>query len=135
MYKQSEFCSHINLSQRAASEGAVLLKNDSSLLSLSGVRLAPFGKGVYDYVKGGGSRDVAVSYVRNIMDALLEKEREGRLGQFEPLADYYSSYVLDEYERGGIPGLIAEADFPDRIAREASRFCDFALIFISRYSG
>ncbi len=128
--------SHINLSRRAASEGAVLLKNDSSLLPLSGVRLAPFGKGIYDYVKGGGgSGDVTVSYVRNIMDALLEKEREGRIGLFEPLADYYSSYVRDEYAGGGIPGLIAEAEFPDKIAREASRFCDVALIVISRYSG
>lgn len=127
---------HINLSRRAAAEGAVLLKNDSSLLPLSGVRIAPFGKGVSDYVKGGGgSGDVTTSYIRSIMDALQEKEREGRVGLFEPLVDYYSKYVAEQYALKGVPGLIEEAQFPLRIAKEAARFCNVALIVISRYSG
>lgn len=59
---------HIALSRRAAQEGAVLLKNNDSLLPLApGTRVALFGKGSFDYVKGGGgSGDVTVSYVHNL---------------------------------------------------------------------
>ena len=54
------------LSRRAAREGMVLLKNDGPLLPLaSGTRVALFGKGSFDYVKGGGgSGDVTVAYVK-----------------------------------------------------------------------
>ena len=45
---------HITLSRTAAEEGMVLLKNESNLLPLpSGTRLWLFGKGTFDYVKGG----------------------------------------------------------------------------------
>ena len=56
---------HISLSKEAAGEGMVLLKNESSLLPLGeGNRVALFGKGSFDYVKGGGgSGDVSCAYV------------------------------------------------------------------------
>ena len=56
---------HIQLSRQAATEGMVLLKNEENVLPFAGgTRLALFGKGSVDYVKGGGgSGDVtAVSY-------------------------------------------------------------------------
>ena len=57
---------HILLSKEAAKEGMVLLKNEKNLLPLTeGTRIALFGKGSFDYVKGGGgSGDVMVSYVQ-----------------------------------------------------------------------
>ena len=127
---------HLDLSRRAAAEGAVLLKNDSSILPLKKVRIATFGKGIYDYVKGGGgSGDVTVSHVRSIGDALCAREREGRIGLFEPLVEYYRNSVEAGYSAGGRPGLIKEAAFPEKIAKEAALFCDVALVAISRYSG
>ena len=53
---------HIALSRHAAQEGMVLLKNNGCLLPLApGSRVALFGKGSFDYVKGGGgSGDVSM---------------------------------------------------------------------------
>ena len=46
---------HIELSKNAAKEGMVLLKNNGGLLPLGkGTKLALFGMGTFDYVKGGG---------------------------------------------------------------------------------
>ena len=59
---------HISLSRNAAREGMVLLKNDPAVLPLAkGSSLALFGKGSFDYVKGGGgSGDVTVPYMKNL---------------------------------------------------------------------
>lgn len=44
---------HIALSKEVAKEGMVLLKNESRILPFAkGTRLALFGKGTFDYVKG-----------------------------------------------------------------------------------
>lgn len=60
---------HIRLSKEAAKEGMVLLKMRKASASCRITRLALFGKGSFDYVKGGGgSGDVAVSYVHNLYD-------------------------------------------------------------------
>ena len=66
---------HIELSRKAAGEGIVLLKNEDKILPLKdGCRVAVFGKGQIDYVKGGGgSGDVYCEYVRNIYDGLKMK--------------------------------------------------------------
>ena len=63
---------HIALSNAAAKEGMVLLKNEESTLPFAtGTKLALFGKGTVDYVKGGGgSGDVTVSYIKNLYDGL-----------------------------------------------------------------
>ena len=48
---------HIQLSKEAAKEGMVLLKNNENILPFApGTKLALFGKGSFDYVKGGGGR-------------------------------------------------------------------------------
>ena len=45
---------HIELSKEAAKEGMVLLKNEQGVLPLErGAKVALFGKGTFDYVKGG----------------------------------------------------------------------------------
>ena len=59
---------HVALSKEAASEGMVLLKNNNNTLPLeAGKRVVLWGKGCFDYVKGGGgSGDVNCAYVRNL---------------------------------------------------------------------
>jgi beta-glucosidase len=127
---------HIELSRRAAREGAVLLKNESGVLPLRGCRLALFGKGIADYVKGGGgSGDVTVSYVRSIYQGLKRKEGEGKLSIFDELADYYVEDVQRQYGEGYIPGMVKEPEFPVSLADRAAEICDTAVIVISRFSG
>ena len=48
----------------------VLLKNENNVLPLAaGSKVALFGKGTFDYVKGGGgSGDVTVAYIRNLYE-------------------------------------------------------------------
>ena len=79
------------LSRLAAREGMVLLKNENGLLPLDPARpVTLFGKGVFDYVKGGGgSGDVTVAYVKNLYDGLKEQN----VPVYEPLADHYRTAV------------------------------------------
>ena len=50
---------NIRLSKNAAKEGMVLLKNNNGLLPFArGTKLALFGIGTFDYVKGGGGSAV-----------------------------------------------------------------------------
>ncbi len=126
---------HIALSRRATSECAVLLKNTDNALPIKGT-IAPFGKGIVDYVKGGGgSGDVTTLYSRSVLDGLLQKEKEGKVSIFKPLSDYYAEYVRSEYENGGVPGLIDEPVFPFEYAVAASKANATPLIIISRFSG
>ena len=68
---------HQALARGAGREGIVLLKNQNGLLPIrKGTRLALFGKGVFDYVKGGGgSGDVTVSRVFNQIGRASCRER------------------------------------------------------------
>lgn len=126
---------HIELSKEAAKEGMVLLKNQNSVLPLaSGSKVALFGKGTIDYVKGGGgSGDVTVPYVRNIADGFAML---GDLVQiFSPTIDYYAKQVTENYSVGKLPGLLMEPELPDELVDKAAAFTDTAIISISRFSG
>lgn len=126
---------HIALSCAAAQEGMVLLKNDASVLPLAyGQRIALFGKGTFDYVKGGGgSGDVTVSYIRNLHDGFMELG--DRVVIEQDLCDYYKNYVEKEYESGKVPGMIAEPELPADLLNKARAYTDTAIISISRFSG
>lgn len=126
---------HITLSKEAAKEGMVLLKNDKNLLPLrAGSRVALFGKGSFDYVKGGGgSGDVKVSYVRNLYDGL--KLQEDTVAVYEPLSDFYRNDVTEQYAKGAAPGMTVEPFLPDELVEGAKAFADTAIITISRFSG
>ena len=82
---------HIALSRMAAGEGMVLLKNEKNTLPIrKGTKVAFFGKGTVDYVKGGGgSGDVTVEYIRNLYEGMKIKEDEGKVEVFDKLAKYY----------------------------------------------
>jgi len=125
---------HVSLSLRAAEEGMVLLKNEASLLPLSpGCKVSLFGKGTFDYVKGGGgSGDVHCKYIRNLYDAIVHT---GDAEIFEPLADYYRQNVAKQYAGGAAPGMTVEPELSDELTRQARDFSDTAIVSISRFSG
>ena len=123
---------HIALTRQAAREGMVLLKNKDHLLPLApGTRVALFGKGSFDYVKGGGSGDVTVAYVRNVYDGL----KAAGIELCEALSDYYRAYVAGRYAAGDAPGMMAEPELPESLAVRAGNEADAAVIVISRFSG
>lgn len=126
---------HITLSKNAAKEGMVLLKNENQVLPLKpGCKVALFGKGTVDYVKGGGgSGDVTVSYVRNLAQGL--KALDGKVQIFEPLVDFYEKNVKAQYEEGAMPGLTKEPALDETLVKQAKAFTDTAIISISRFSG
>ena len=128
---------HIEVSKNAAKEGMVLLKNKGHVLPLAkGSRVALFGKGTIDYVKGGGgSGDVTTPYVHNIYDGFMELQKDGIVSVFDGSAEFYKKYTEDEYKKGSRPGLIKEPEVPEDLLNAAAAFTDTAVISISRFSG
>ncbi len=128
--------SHIALSREAAGEGMVLLKNKDLLPLKRGAKLALFGKGCIDYVKGGGgSGDVTVAYTRNLYQGLCEKEKEGKVSLFHQLPAFYQDEMKLQYGQGAVCGLTKEPVVPEKLLKEAAAFTDTALISICRFSG
>lgn len=127
--------SHLALARRACREGVVLLKNDKNILPVKeGAKLALFGKGVFDYVKGGGgSGDVTVSHVWNLYDGLVKREQPAKV--YEPLAQFYRENVQKQYAQGAVPGMTVEPQIPKELLEGAKQEADLALIVISRFSG
>lgn len=126
---------HRELSKNAAKEGMVLLKNMNHVLPLpKGSKVALFGKGTFDYVKGGGgSGDVTVEYVTNLYNGM--KALKERVTVFEELADFYRKNVMEQYAKGAVPGLTVEPEVPRELLAKARAFTDTAIISISRFSG
>lgn len=126
---------HIEISKEAAKEGMVLLKNSRNLLPLKkGSKAALFGKGSFDYVKGGGgSGDVTVSYIRNLYEGL--KMQEDVVTLYEPLSDFYRENVKKQYQEGAVAGMTVEPELPPELVNAAAAFADTAIITLSRFSG
>lgn len=126
---------HIALSKEAAKEGMVLLKNEQGVLPLKrGSRVALFGKGTFDYVKGGGgSGDVTVSYTRNLYDGF--RQLSDRVSVFEELAGFYRENVKQQYAAGRVPGMTVEPEVPAALLQKARAYTDTAVISICRFSG
>ena len=126
---------HIELSKNAAKEGMVLLKNEGGLLPLApGSRVALFGKGTIDYVKGGGgSGDVTVPYIRNLAQGF--EALNGRVSVFQDTVDFYQAEVDRQYAEGVWPGMLREPELPEELLHAAASYTDTAIISISRFSG
>ena len=126
---------HIALSRKAASEGAVLLKNTNGFLPLAkGKKVAVFGNAQIDYVKGGGgSGDVFTPYVRNIYEGLQFKR--DKITVFHSLSLFYEDYVKKAYQSGGENGRLTEPEIPENLLLEAASFTDTAIITLCRFSG
>lgn len=133
--KATASAAHLALARRAGREGVILLKNNRGVLPVKrGTRLALFGKGVFDYVKGGGgSGDVTVSHIRNLYDGLTG--RKDAPAVFEPLARFYRESVERQYREGAVPGMTVEPEIPAELLEEAKSQADVAVIVISRFSG
>ena len=137
---------HIEISRSAAREGMVLLKNEDRTLPFTeGTKVAIFGKGQEDYVKGGGgSGTTYTSYVRSLLSGMEMKENEAKIQLYKPLSEFYRDYVKEEYRKQeeastmrfplAIPGTITEPELPEKLLKEAREFTDTAMIVISRYS-
>ena len=100
----------------------VLLKNENHLLPLAeGTRIALFGKGSFDYVKGGGgSGDVMVSYVHNLYDGL--KMQKNAVQIYEPLSAFYKADIQHQYEKVAVPGMTVEPELTAELADGAKAF-------------
>ena len=128
---------HIALSRKAAGEGMVLVKNENETLPLAkGTKVALFGKGTIDYVKGGGgSGDVTVAYIRNFYEGMKIKEAKGEVSLFHELPEFYEKNVKEQYEAGAVPGMTREPEVPDELVQKAKAYTDTAIITICRFSG
>ena len=116
------------MSKEAAKEGMVLLKNEGEVLPLAeGSRIALFGKGTFDYVKGGGgSGDVTVSYITNLYEGFCKIGWGGHI--HKETAEYYENWVEKQYEAGIDPGMTKEPELPEDLCRRATAFADTAVI-------
>lgn len=126
---------HRELAKNAAREGMVLLKNRQNVLPLSkGSKVALFGKGSFDYVKGGGgSGDVTVEYIINLYDGM--KALKEQVSVFEELSDFYREDVKNQYAGGAVPGMTIEPAVPEALLKKARAFTDTAIVTICRFSG
>lgn len=126
---------HIALSKNAAKEGMVLLKNNNSILPFAkGTKLALFGIGTFDYVKGGGgSGDVTVAYTVNLYEGL--KKLHNHVEVCEEPADFYRNYIQEISDTHYWPGQKPEPELPDALCSKARAYTDTAVISISRFSG
>ena len=106
----------------------VLVKNENDTLPLAkGTKVALFGKGTIDYVKGGGgSGDVTVEYIRNFYEGMKIKEAEGEVSLFHELPEFYEKNVKEQYATGAVPGMTREPEVPDELVTKAKAFTDTA---------
>ncbi len=127
--------SHRMLSEEAAREGMVLLKNNQTVLPLAkGTKVALFGKGSIDYVKGGGgSGDVTVEYIINLYEGM--KSLKEQVNVFDELSDFYRDNIKNQYAAGAVPGMTIEPEVPEVLVKGAREFTDTAIITICRFSG
>lgn len=134
---------HAKVAYEAGAEGVVLLKNDGVLPLDRRYRVAVFGTGQVETVKGGtGSGDTHPKYVVNILEGMRER---GILVDAE-LAEKYREYVdemrrREEYrpKRGvwgkpPIPALPQDFIQWEEMEKLAERD-DAAVVVISRISG
>jgi len=134
---------HAKIAYKAGVEGAVLLKNDGILPIGENVRIALFGVGQIETVKGGtGSGDTHPKYVISILEGL----RERHLKIDEELAKTYEDYVSemrsrDEYKIRrvffGVPiaPKLPEDFLTEERLRDIAEKNDVGVIVISRISG
>ncbi|MBQ8398986.1 MAG: glycoside hydrolase family 3 C-terminal domain-containing protein [Clostridia bacterium] len=113
----------IELSRYAGAEGMVLLENSKNILPLTkSDTVALFGEAQINFIKGGtGSGDVNALYIVNALEGLRNKEKEGKIKIYAPLAEKYEEKAT----------YSPKTDEVAKIAKEANK----AVVFISRNSG
>lgn len=125
---------HIALSRKAAQEGVVLLENNGILPLKKGTRVALFGIGSLDYMKGGGgSGMVYSSHISNLFEGFARKEPAYRI--YEPLTSFYYHYALPRLKDLDKNSVFQELELPDTLVLDAAKNADVAIITIYRFSG
>lgn len=132
---------HARISRTAASEGMVLLKNESHTLPIDASRIrkvAAFGITSYDFIAGGtGSGDVNRAYTISLTEGLAN----AGLQLDSTMLQMYSSYIADESaklppaEFGKPAQRIAEMPVSDAIIQQQAANQDIAIITLGRISG
>ncbi|KHC92893.1 beta-glucosidase [Thermotoga sp. Mc24] len=134
---------HAKVAYEAGSEGVVLLKNEESLPIPENSKIALFGTGQIETIKGGtGSGDTHPRYTVSILEGI--KERNMKFD--EELASTYEEYIkkmreTDEYKpRTDSWGTIIKPKLPENFLsgkeiKKAAKKNDVAVVVISRISG
>jgi len=131
---------HAQITRQAATEGMVLLKNDSSVLPLSAQikNIAAFGKTSYEIITGGtGSGDVNEAY----SVALVEGLQNAGYAINENLRTMYEAYLKTTKEGKVKRGFlmwskpVAELALNSDIVNSMVNVSDLAIITIGRQSG
>jgi beta-glucosidase-like glycosyl hydrolase len=115
------------ISRRAAAEGMVLLENNGILPLKKGTRIALFGNGQINFVKGGtGSGWVNTAYEVNFLQGMQNKQNEGKIRLNDSLVSSYTAWIA-----AGNTGVIPSNTDIEKIAAAS----DVAIVIISRVSG
>jgi beta-glucosidase len=130
---------HQQVSENAATEGMVLLKNDNNTLPFAKVkRVALFGKTSYRYIAGGtGSGEVNYDYAPTINESF---EKNG-YQVVKPLEDIYKQFIDSINKKSTKKDLKFIVDFhpelplnKEQIATQVKK-SDIAIITIGRNAG
>ncbi len=123
---------HIALSRKVAAEGMVLLENDGILPLKKKTKVALFGVGSIDYIKGGGgSGNVRCAYTENLYEGFAEKKD---YPVFEPLSQWYYDYCVHTFAQDKGNQFTLEPLVPKELMDGAVAFCDTAIFVLHRYS-
>lgn len=127
------------LLRRAAAEGAVLLKNEDSVLPLqNGTVVSLFGRGQTDwfYTGYGSGGDVNKPYAVSLLDGLRRCEA---VSVNETLAELYTAWgeknPIDHGFWGHWPRYYPDMPIDSRLVREAAAVSNCAVVTIGRSSG
>ncbi len=131
---------YASLSRRAASEGAVLLKNDNHTLPVkTGETISVFGRIQLDYYKSGtGSGGmVNTKYVVGILDALKANEN---IIVNKDLLSVYENWVKEHPFNHGVgwagePWSQEEMPLSNELVNKAAALSDMAIVMIGRTAG
>ncbi|MBP5288248.1 MAG: glycoside hydrolase family 3 C-terminal domain-containing protein [Clostridia bacterium] len=134
---------HLELTRRIATEGTVLLKNDGTLPLAKGSRICLFGRGVGEYIFGGGGSGSLMARGRIDPAAALLNRKDARV--FRPLVDFYRDALADgkDWAEGLSPQETSRSvqvkprhtpALPDSLYREAVAFGGTAILILARYS-
>lgn len=129
---------YLEVSARAAAQGAVLLKNDGALPLKSGGEAAVFGRIQLHYYKSGtGSGGmVNVSKVVGITDGLIEAGYKINQKLLDIYTEWDEKHPFNYGEGwGGEPWSQEEMPLTDEIVSSAAKTSDTAIIIIGRTAG
>ena len=129
---------HSSVVRKAAAEGMVLLKNDSSLPFQQGAKVGLFGNNAYDLIAGGtGSGDVNKAYVISLDKGLAD----AGFGIDGSLQKTYRDYIAKaKAARPQVPWYltpppIAEMELSETTVESIAAGSDVGVIVIGRNSG